>query len=114
MSDVSNSLSSSEMGARTHALIAYVLMIAGLFTGLFLLLGAIWAMMKNPGAGNSKFAGHYSNMITVFWFFVAGSIVGWILAFILIGYAVWFGVWLWSGYRLITGLLALMSNKAYG
>ena len=51
MSDLSNqygALSQKDTQAKTNALISYGLMALGLFTGIFWLVGAIWAMVKNP------------------------------------------------------------------
>jgi len=70
------SLSSIDDAAKTNALIAYILMVVGLFTGLF------W-------------------------------IIGFILAFVVIGYFILIGVWIWSIYRIIKGLAKITSNKAY-
>jgi len=46
--------------AKTHALIAYGLMVIGLFTGIFWIIGAIWAMVKKEDAIGTCFEDHYS------------------------------------------------------
>lgn len=107
------SLSSKDEAAKTSALIAYGLMILGLFTGLFWLVGAIWAMVKKGEAAGSLFEDHYSNIIKTFWWGFGLSIVGFVLAFVVIGYFVLLAVWIWSIYRIIKGLAKITSNKSY-
>jgi len=54
-SDGTSSLSQSSYddAAKNNALIAYGLMILGLFTGILWLVGIIWAMVKKGDAVNS-------------------------------------------------------------
>ena len=108
-----NFLSTSDETAKNHALIAYILMGIGLFTGVFWLIGAIWAFVKKSDAQNSVFLDHYENMIALFWWSLGLTILGLIFIFVVIGYFILFGVWVWSVYRLIKGLLRLSSNRPY-
>lgn len=109
----SRSLSSIDDAAKTNALIAYILMVVGLFTGLFWIIGAVWAMVKKEDAAGTIFADHYSNIIKTFWWGLVLSIIGFILAFVVVGYFILVGVWIWSIYRIIKGLAKITSNKAY-
>jgi uncharacterized membrane protein len=109
----STPLSMKNKSAKTHALIAYGLMIIGLFTGLFWIIGAVWAMVKKEESKSTIYEDHYSNIVKTFWWGLALSIVGYMLAFIVIGYFILFGVWIWSIYRIIKGLAKITSNKAY-
>ncbi|GAB1623346.1 MULTISPECIES: DUF4870 family protein [Agarivorans] len=106
-------LSASDEAAKTSALIGYGLMILGLFTGLFWIVGAIWAMVKKADAAGTLFEDHYSNIIKTFWWGFGLSIIGFVLAFVIIGYFVLLGVWIWSIYRIIKGLAKITSNKSY-
>jgi uncharacterized membrane protein len=106
-------LSSKDDAAKTNALIAYGLMVFGLFTGIFWVIGAIWAMVKKDDAAGTLFEDHYSNLIKIFWWGLGLSIIGTILIFVIIGYFILLGVWIWSVYKLIKGLANLTSNKAY-
>jgi uncharacterized membrane protein len=109
----STSLSSLDDAAKTNALIAYGLMVLGLFTGLFWIIGAVWAMVKKAEAQGTIFEDHYSNIVKTFWWGLGLSIIGFILAFIVVGYFLLLGVWIWSIYRVIKGLAKITSNKAY-
>ena len=119
MSDINESnmgslaLSARDSAAKTNALIAYVLMVIGLFTGIFWILGAVWAMVKKGDAQDTIFADHYSNITKTFWLGIVFWVIGFFLTFILIGYAVLFAAWIWSIYRVVNGLAKITSNKSY-
>ncbi|MCP3672167.1 MAG: hypothetical protein GY814_17405 [Gammaproteobacteria bacterium] len=106
-------LSSRDDAAKTNALIAYGLMVLGLFTGIFWIIGAIWAMIKKEDAQGTIFEDHYSNVIKTFWWGLGLSIIGFVLIFIAIGYLILLAVWIWSIYKIIKGLARITSNKAY-
>lgn len=99
--------------AKTHAFIAYCLMIVGLFTGFFWLVGAMWAMGKKSAARDTIFEDHYDNIISTFWWGLGLSIIGFVLAIFFIGYILLFAIWIWSIYRIITGLAKLTSNESF-
>ncbi|MFT5580098.1 MAG: putative membrane protein [Paraglaciecola psychrophila] len=105
-------LSPADQRAKSHAFIAYCLMAVGLFTGFFWLVGALWAMGKRSAASDTVFAGHYDAIISMFWWGLGLSILGAILSVIVIGYLLIFAVWLWSLYKIVTGIAKLSSNEA--
>ncbi len=107
------SLSIKEDAAKTNALIAYALMVLGMFTGIFWIIGAIWAMVKKEDAQGTMFEDHYSNIITTFWWSLFLSILGFFLALVFVGYFLLLGVWVWSIYKIIKGIAKITSNKAY-
>ncbi len=107
------SLSAKDDAAKTNALIAYGLIVIGLFTGIFWIIGAVWAMVKKGEAQGTIFEDHYSNIIKTFWWGLGLSILGFILAFIVVGYFILLAVWIWSIYKIIKGLAKITSNKAY-
>ncbi len=107
------SLSSQDDAAKTNALIAYGLLVVGLFTGLFWIIGVVWAMVKKEEAQGTIFEDHYSNIIKTFWWGLGLSIIGFILVLFVVGYFLLIGVWIWSIYRIIKGLAKITSNKAY-
>ncbi|MFT7528482.1 MAG: putative membrane protein, partial [Arenicella sp.] len=47
------------------------------------------------------------------WYTVAWTIVGAILIFAVVGYAIFALVWLWALYRLINGLVKIAADEAY-
>lgn len=107
------SLSTKDDAAKTNALIAYGLMVVGMFTGIFWIVGAIWAMVKKSEAQGSVFEDHYTNIIKTFWWGLGLWILGAILSVIVVGYFMLLAVWIWSIYKVVKGLAKLTSNKAY-
>jgi uncharacterized membrane protein len=113
MSTTTNTAISYENGIKTHAIIAYVLLLVGLFTAIPLLIGAIWAMVKKKSARGTLYHSHYMNATRVFWWTVFWSIIGFLLVFVLIGYAILGLVWLWALYRVVDGFAKITSDLAY-
>lgn len=99
--------------AKTGALIAYGLMAIGLFTGLFWLIGGIWAIIKKDDAKGTIYLDHYEQLIRTFWIGIILNIVGFILLFIVVGYFVLIAVWLWSVYKVVKGLARITSDRPY-
>ena len=115
MSDLERTicLSNEDDAAKKNALIAYAFMGIGLFTGIFWIIGAIWAMVKKDDAVGTLFEDHYSNIIKIFWWGLLLSIIGAFLIFFIIGYFILLAVWFWSVYKLIKGFAKITSNKPY-
>ena len=99
--------------ARINAIIAYALMVIGFFTGIFWIIGAIWAMVKKEDAKGTLFEDHYTNIVKTFWWSLAFSILGFFLSVLVIGYVILLIVWIWSMYKVIKGLARITSNKPY-
>jgi len=99
--------------AKTHALIAYILMIVGVFTFIPIFVGAIWAMVTRRDSQNTIYYSHYTNAIRAFWWWLFWWVVGGILTIIAIGYLVLFISWLWLLYRIIFGMAKIVSDEAY-
>lgn len=108
-----STLSSVETAAKNNALIAYGLMVVGLFTGIFWIIGFIWAILKKGEAQGTVFEDHYTNIVKTFWWGLGLSIIGFFLMFIVVGYLFLLGVWIWSIYRIVKGLARITSNKSY-
>lgn len=99
--------------SKNNALIAYILMGLGIFTGVFWIIGAIWAMVKKDDAVNTPFHDHYSNIIKTFWWGLAWTILGMLLWVFVIGAFIMLFVWIWSIYRIVKGIARLTSNQSY-
>ncbi|APD92359.1 hypothetical protein BM525_21105 (plasmid) [Alteromonas mediterranea] len=106
-------LSSKDEAAKLNALIAYGLMVVGMFTGVLWIVGAVWAMVKKSDAQGTVFEDHYTNITKTFWWGLGLSILGFILAFVVVGYFLLLAVWIWSIYKIVKGLAKITSNKAY-
>lgn len=108
-----HSFSQFDHQARNHALLAYMLMIVGLFTGIFWFVGAFWAWVKRDEASGSVYYDHYDNMIGLFWWTLVLSIVAAVLWVVLLGWIIAIPVWLWGAFRLLGGISKLLANQPY-
>ncbi|MDA9555981.1 hypothetical protein N9R79_00565 [Vibrio sp.] len=104
---------SQERIAKNNALIAYILMGLGFFTGIFWLIGVIWAMAKKSEAVGTSYYDHYQNISYVFWWSIGWSLIGVLLLAVAIGYLILFAVWIWSIYRIVKGIARVTSDKGY-
>lgn len=111
--DPNSPLSSLDDEAKTHALIAYALMFAGLFTIVFWFVGGIWAMVKKSDIELSRFADHYDNLISTFWWGIFWALIGGLLSWIGIGWLMLAILWIWAIYRLTKGLAKITSNRSF-
>lgn len=99
--------------ARSWALLVYGLYLAALFTALPLVLGGVVALWKGGLAEGTVYASHLDNQVTVLWGALLGGIVGWILTFVLIGWAILGLLWLWTLWRSGRGLLRALDGRPY-
>ncbi|PJE79622.1 hypothetical protein CI610_01401 [invertebrate metagenome] len=109
--DFTTTLTPDDISAKRNAMIAYIFMVVGLFTGFFWLIGAVWAMIQKGNARNSIFYDHYCNITSLFWWGLLFSIIGGILTIVLVGYLILAIVWLWSLWRIIKGMKHLTENQ---
>ncbi len=98
---------------KAHALLSYILLAIGLFTAIPLLFGAIWAMIKKKGAYGTTYHSHLVNATRVFWWSLFWTILGALLVPIGIGYLIWCVAWLWVLYRVVDGLVKVLSDEPY-
>lgn len=99
--------------AKAHALISYILLALGLFTGIPMLFGGVWAMFKRSRSVGTIYHSHYTNAIRTFWWTLAWTILGVILIVALVGYVILGAVWLWALYRLIIGFAKILADEPY-
>ncbi|MGB0895419.1 MAG: DUF4870 family protein [Parashewanella sp.] len=111
--DANLPLSDYDSNAKTHALIAYVLMGLGLLTGIFWFVGFIWAMVKKADATQSIFQDHYKNICSVFVWGLIFSLIGIVTVWFFVGWFILFAVFIWTIYRLVKGVANLTSNRPF-
>ncbi len=98
---------------RTNEMIAYILMILGLFTGIFWIAGGIWAYVKKGNARQSHYGDHYRNIIQTFWGGILGLLIGTSILGTSGAYLVLFATWFWCLYHITRGLWKLTRNLGY-
>lgn len=99
--------------AKNHALISYIFMVIGIFTGFFWILGAIWAMVKKDEARNTPYYDHYSNIISTFWWGLLWTGIGIVTWVLVVGIFITFIAWVWAVYRVVKGLARITSDQPY-
>jgi len=92
------------------ALVVYILYLVGYAVCVTALAGVIIAHIQ-VGEADPLLASHYRFQIRTFWIGLLYLVVGFILAFVLIGFLVLAWWFVWSLVRTIKGLLALNENR---
>lgn len=113
MTETITPLSEKERKAKSNALIAYILLSLGFFTGITFIAAGIWAYLKRKDCSGTRFDDHYDNIIKVFWVGLIGSIVGILTSAFLIGIPILIGVYIYNIIKIVKGFATLTSNKAY-
>ncbi len=98
------------ISSKQLALAVYLLYLAGYFTGITAIIGAVIAHAK-VGDADAFTGSHYRFQIRTFWIGVLYLVVGVVLTFAVIGVVVLVWWFFWSLVRNVKGLLALNENK---
>lgn len=99
--------------AKVTLYISYGMMLLGLISGIFFIVGFIWALVKKDEIINSMFSRHFENIQFTFWVGLGLTIIGFLTTLILIGWFILFFAYIWVIYRLLKGLANLTSCKDF-
>jgi uncharacterized membrane protein len=106
--------SAVDSSLRGYALAGYALHLAGWFTGgLTSLIAVILAYVKRGDARGTVYASHFANQITVFWWSLLWTVLGFVLLLIGIGYVVWVLAGLWFLYRVVKGIIRALDREPF-
>ena len=94
----------------TLATVVYVLYIVGYFTAITALVGVIIAHFQSKST-NSYISSHYQFQIRTFWIGLLYIVVGSILAYVIVGFAILLWWFVWSLIRIVKGLLLLNKQQ---
>ncbi|MBL4653757.1 MAG: hypothetical protein JKY53_12980 [Flavobacteriales bacterium] len=100
-------------GQKNSVFICYGLLGIGLFTGIFWILGGIWAFIKKGEATEPLEQTHYANLVSVFLWGTVLSIVGLFTLVFIVGWVILILTWVWAAYRILKGVSKLSSNQAF-
>src|SRR5262249_5265007 len=98
------------MSDKQLVLIVYALYLAAFFNGVTAIIGVIIADVKDSSA-DPMLHSHYQFQIRTFWIGMLYLVIGLILMFVLVGFAVLIWAFIWWLVRSIKGLLALNENR---
>lgn len=110
---INSGLSEQDKNAKTHAIIAYALMLLGFFTGISFLAGGIWGIVKKSDAQGTIFADHYDNITKTFFVSIVLTFIGALTAVFIIGYVVLLVAAIYTLWKLIAGLAKITSDKSF-
>jgi uncharacterized membrane protein len=97
----------------TFVLIAHILMGVAILTGgLSSIIAVIMAYVKRNDVGGTYLESHCKWIAETFWWTFWLSIAGGILTFVGIGFLILIGVWVWSIYRVIVGVIRISERRA--
>jgi uncharacterized membrane protein len=99
------------LNEKNLALIAYLLHLLGPLTVYLLNIAAVVINYVKRDEASPTWATHHRWMIHTFWWGLFWWVLAIVLAFVLIGFVIYFVVAVWWIYRHVRGLLALAENK---
>jgi uncharacterized membrane protein len=91
-------------------MVVYILQALSFFFGLTAIVGVIINYVKKDEVVGTLYESHFNWQIRTFWWGLLWAVVGFILAFVLIGFAVMYAAWIWAIYRVVKGWLKLNDN----
>lgn len=100
-----------EHSLKTLAIVVYALQAAGFFVGITWIVAVVINYVKKEEAKGTWLESHFSWQIRTFWWGLLWAVIGTLLVFVLIGFAVLFADAVWIIYRIVKGWLNLNENK---
>jgi uncharacterized membrane protein len=88
-------------------LVVYLLQALSFAFGITAIVGLVIDYIKRDEAAGTVFASHFDWQIRTFWWGLAWTVVGIVLAIVAVGFVVLFVVWVWAIYRVVKGFLKL-------
>ena len=97
---------------QTWAIIVWALFIASYFTASISgIVGVIIAYVKRGDLVGTPFESHMTSAIRTFWISLIVGIIGFVLAFVLIGFLVLGLLALWNLFRVVRGLIRALDGQ---
>jgi len=104
-------VSDTENKLKNLTLLVYVLQAVGLFIGLTWIAAVIVNYVKRDDVRDTWLESHFNWQIKTFWVGLAGSIIGVLTMWLLVGGLILIAVGIWAIYRIVKGWLALNDRK---
>jgi uncharacterized membrane protein len=98
-------------GLKQITLVIYVLQALSFAFGVTAIVGLVINYIKKDEVAGTYLESHFDWQIRTFWWGLLWAVIGFILAFVLIGFAVMFAAWVWAIYRVVKGWLKLNDNQ---
>ena len=96
---------------KTITQVVYALQALSFALGVTALIGLIINYVKRDDVAGTVYQSHFDWQIRTFWWGLLWAVIGMVLAFVLVGFAVMFAAWVWAIYRVVKGWLKLNEGK---
>lgn len=93
-------------------MVVYALQALAFVAGITGIVAIVINYVKLGDVRGSWLESHFRWQIRTFWYSILWSVIGFILVFALIGYAILLATAVWVIYRIVKGWLRLADNKA--
>ena len=100
-----------EKSLKTLTTVVYALQALAFFNGITLIVAVIINYVKRDEVAGTWLESHFRWQIRTFWFGLLWGVLGFVLAFVVIGFAVLFAASIWMIYRIVKGWLTLNDGK---
>ena len=96
---------------KTITTVVYALQALSFFWGVPALVALIINYVKRDDARGTVYESHFDWQIRSFWWGLLWSVIGLLLAVVLVGFLVMFIAWIWMVYRVVKGWLKLTEGQ---
>jgi uncharacterized membrane protein len=98
-------------GLKNITMVVYALQALSFLWGITLIVGVVINYVKRDDVKGTIYESHFDWQIRTFWWGLLWAVVGFITAFVLVGFAILFAAWVWAIYRVVKGWLKLNEGK---
>jgi len=98
-------------GLKSITQVVYALQALSFLWGITAIVGVVINYVKRDDARGTLYESHFEWQIRTFWWGLLWGIVGFVLVFVVVGFAVLFAAWVWMIYRVVKGWLKLSEGK---
>ena len=96
---------------KTLTMVIYGLQALGFLVGISWIVAVVMNYVKREEVAGTWLESHFRWQIRTFWFGLLWGVIGGVLAFVLVGFAVLFAAAVWIIYRIVKGWLYLADGK---
>ena len=100
-----------EKELKTIATVVYALQAASFLVGVTWIVAVVINYVKKEDVAGTWLESHFRWQIRTFWWGLLWAVIGFITAFIIVGFAVLFADTVWIIYRIVKGWLRLSENR---
>ena len=96
---------------KTLTMVVYALQALGFLIGISWIVAVVVNYVKREEVAGTWLESHFRWQIRTFWFGLLWGVIGAVLVFVLVGFAILFAAAVWIIYRIVKGWLYLADGK---